>query len=71
MDTEDNTHESRKLTAREICSLADRLFSRGVSMLYEANRNLRVDLVTCSALLRRLAIDNPQGLEVDVWKELP
>jgi hypothetical protein len=33
------------------------------------NREIRLDMVTCS--LRRLAIDKPGGVDVDVWKDVP
>jgi hypothetical protein len=47
-------------------SLADRMFSRGISALSPLNREIRRDMVTCSGCLRRLAIDNPGGVDVDI-----
>jgi hypothetical protein len=56
MATEDNTHISRTFTSQELHSLADRMFSRGISALSPLNREIRLDMVTCSGGLRRLAI---------------
>jgi hypothetical protein len=71
MATEDNTHISRTFTSGELHHLADRMFSRGVSALSPLNREIRLDMVSCSGCLRRLAIDNPGGVDIDIWKDVP
>jgi hypothetical protein len=71
MDSEDNTHIARTFTSAELHSQADRMFSRGISALSPLNREIRRDMVTCSGCLRRLAIDNPGGVDVDIWKNVP
>jgi hypothetical protein len=68
MAGEENSHETREFTSREVDSLC--MFPRGASLLSEANHNLRVDLVTNSAPLLVLAIEHPDGLEVSVWRDL-
>ncbi len=64
-----SSHETRKLTAREVKYLADRCLARGISELLDPNR-LKTDLVLCSALLRVIAREHPEGVEADVWQEV-
>jgi hypothetical protein len=71
MATEHNTHISRTFTSQELHGLADRMFSRGISALSPLSREIRLDMVTCSGCLRRLAIDNPGGVDIDIWKDVP
>lgn len=71
MASEDNTHISRTFTSQELHSLADRMFSRGTSALSPLNHEIRLDMVTCSGCLRRLAIDNRGGVDIGVWKDVP
>lgn len=71
MATEDNTHISRTFTSQELHSLADRMFSHGISALSPLNRAIRLDMVTCSGCLCRFAIDNPGGVDIDIWKDVP
>jgi hypothetical protein len=52
MASEHNTHISRAFTSQELHSLADRMFSRGISALSPLNREIRRDMVTCSGCLR-------------------
>jgi hypothetical protein len=47
------------------------MFSRGISALSPLNREIRLDMVTCSGCLRRLAIDHPGGVDIDIWKNVP
>jgi hypothetical protein len=47
------------------------MFSRSISALSPLNREIRLDMVSCSGCLRRLAIDNPGGVEIDIWKDVP
>jgi hypothetical protein len=63
-----NNHETRKLTAREVSALADRLLSRALSMLFDAQPHLKADMLLASACLRVLASAYPNGVEVDVWR---
>jgi hypothetical protein len=42
------------------------MFSRRNSALSPLNREIRRDMVTCSGCLRRLAIDNPGRVDVDI-----
>jgi hypothetical protein len=42
-----------------------------LSALSPLNREIRRDMVTCSGCLRRLAIDNPGGVDIDIWKDVP
>jgi hypothetical protein len=44
------------------------VISGGISALSPLNREIRRDMVTCSGCLLRLAIDNPGGVDVDIWK---
>jgi hypothetical protein len=71
MASEDNTHIARTFTSQERHSRADRMFSRGISALSPLNREIRLDMVTCSGCLRRLAIDHPGGVDIDIWKNVP
>jgi hypothetical protein len=64
----ENTHVLRALPARDIEALADRLFSRAAGALADPKLSLRGDLFTASSCLRRLASDNPDGVEVWVWR---
>jgi hypothetical protein len=64
-------HVSRRLTAREVNYLADRMLARGVSAFFEANRQIKADMLVCSACLRVLASEHPDGVEVDVWRLMP
>jgi predicted kinase len=66
--TENNTHEARALTAREIEALADRCLARGISALFDAY-HLQADFLVLSALLRVLARQNRDGVECEIWKE--
>jgi hypothetical protein len=68
--TEDHSenHENRKLTAREVTHLADRIFSRAVSVLFDVRPELRSDMLLASACLRVLASGHPDGVTVDVWR---
>ena len=61
-------HERRRLTSREMTSLADRLLSRALSLLFEDYASIKGDMVLASACLRVLASDRPDGIEVDVWR---
>jgi hypothetical protein len=58
-------------TSGELHHLADRMFSRGICALSALKREIRLDMVTCSGCLRRLAIDNPGGVDIDIWKDVP
>jgi hypothetical protein len=71
MASEDNTHIARTFTSQELHSRADRMFSRGISALSPLNREIRLDMVTCSGCLRRLAIDHPGSVDIDIWKNVP
>lgn len=61
------THDARKLTAREVEHLADRCLARGVSALFDAHY-LQRDFLLISALLRVVAREHPQGLDIEVWR---
>jgi hypothetical protein len=64
------THKIIEFLPSEIQSLADRLFSLGVSKLFEAQPTHKADLRTAGALLRKLAATLPAGraISVDVWR---
>jgi hypothetical protein len=66
-------HIIQRLTAREIRSLADRTLSRALSVLFDAPRPIRRDMLLCSACLRLLAAEHASdGVLVDVWSgEVP
>jgi hypothetical protein len=66
-DDPNSTHESRKLRAHEVSLLADRIFARAVSVLFDVRPELRKDMLLASACLRVLASTNPDGVTVDVW----
>jgi hypothetical protein len=60
--TEDPTnHRMQKLTAGEVQSLADRLFSRGISRLSTDQPEARADLVAASQAIRALLIAFEHG----------
>jgi hypothetical protein len=63
-----NTPETITITAREIDALADRCLARAVSQFFEAQPNLRNDLLLCVGCLRELARDNTE-YEIRVWRE--
>jgi hypothetical protein len=54
-------HEVWVLTVAEIDSLADRLYSRGVSTLSASSASERCDLVNASRALRRLLAAYERG----------
>jgi hypothetical protein len=61
-------HDRRRLTAREINSLADRTLSRALSTLLDMPTTIRSDMLLCVGCLRVLASLFPAGVEIDVWK---
>jgi hypothetical protein len=50
----DHDHSIQKLTADEVGTLADRLFSRGISSLSTYSRREQADLIAASRALRAL-----------------
>jgi len=60
--------EAVKVTSAEIDALADRMLARAASKLFEAQPNLRSDMLLAVGCLRELARDNSQ-LEVRVWRD--
>jgi len=68
MADDDDNHESRNLTQREITGVADRCLARGISALFDPTY-LKKDFLLISALLRQLASDHPDGVQIDVWKD--
>lgn len=66
--TENSTHEPKTLTAREVEALADRCLARGISALFDAHA-LQADFLLISALLRVIAREHRDGLDIEVWKE--
>jgi hypothetical protein len=71
MGTEDtiNTHDTRKLSQHEIDALADRMFNRAISCLFDVQPNLKSDMLLAVACLRVLVRDVPDdGITVRVWR---
>jgi hypothetical protein len=67
-DDSDDTHVDQTFSTNEMLRLADRTFNRAVSVMFEAAPYIRRDMLTCSALVRRLASLCPDGVTVPVWK---
>jgi hypothetical protein len=67
-DEHNEHHDRRRLTAREINSLADRTLSRALSTLLNMPTTIRSDMLLCVGCLRVLASLFPAGVEIDVWK---
>jgi len=71
MADSDSTHDIRKLKPSEIDALGDRMLARAVSCLFDAQPNLKSDMLLAVGCLRELARDCPmEGLEVRVWREM-
>jgi len=68
-DDPNPTHDTRKLSQHEIDALADRIFNRAISCLFDAQPNLKSDMLLAVACLRVLVRDVPDdGLTVRVWR---
>jgi len=68
-DDPNPTHDTRKLSQDEIDALADRIFNRAISCLFDAQPNLKSDMLLAVACLRVLVRDVPDdGLTVRVWR---
>jgi hypothetical protein len=67
-DDSDDTHVDQTFSANEMLRLADRQFSRAVSVMFEAAPYIRRDMLVCPSLVRRLATLCPDGVTVPVWK---
>ena len=68
-DQPTDTHEIRKLSQHEIDALADRMFNRAISCLFDVQPNLKSDILLTVACLRILVRDVPDdGLTVRVWR---
>ena len=64
-----DTHDIRKLSQHEVDALADRMFNRAISCLFDVQPELRSDTLLAVACLRTLVRDCPDdGLTVRVWK---
>jgi hypothetical protein len=64
-----DTHEIRKLSQHEIDALADRMFNRAISCLFDVQPNLKSDILLTVACLRVLVRDvSDDGLTVRVWR---
>jgi hypothetical protein len=64
-----DTHDIRKLSQHEVDALADRMFNRAISCLFDVQPGLKSDMLIAVACLRRLVRDMPDdGLTVRVWK---
>jgi hypothetical protein len=64
-----DTHDIRKLSQHEIDALADRMFNRAISCLFDVQPNLKSDILLTVACLRVLVRDVPDdGLTVRVWR---
>jgi hypothetical protein len=68
--TDDNipTHIAVKFSQHEVDALADRLFGRVVSMLFDVQPELRRDILSAVACLRVLARDMPDEITVRIWR---
>jgi hypothetical protein len=63
------THEIRKLSQHEIDALADRIFNRAISCLFDVQPSLKSDMLLAVACLRVLVRDVPDdGITVRVWR---
>jgi hypothetical protein len=67
-DDPTRSHDVRKISDAEIDSLADRLLARAVSCLFDAQPNLKSDMLLAVGCLRELARINAE-VEVRVWRE--
>jgi hypothetical protein len=64
-----DTHEIRKLSQHEIDALADRMFNRAISCLFDVQPGLKSDILLTVACLRVLVRDvADDGLTVRVWR---
>jgi hypothetical protein len=68
-DQPTDTHDIRKLSQHEIDALADRMFNRAISCLFDVQPNLKSDILLTVACLRVLVRDVPgDGITVRVWR---
>jgi hypothetical protein len=64
-----DTHDTRKLSQHEIDALADRIFNRAISCLFDVQPNSKSDMLLAAACLRVLVRDMPDdGITVRVWR---
>jgi hypothetical protein len=69
MTNDDSTHQRVRISQNEIEQLADRMFNRAISKLYDMLPENRKDTLLAVAILRQTIHTTPiDGLEIHVWQ---